>query len=214
MNTLDEIGLKFGTDKSSVAHNFLNLYDLHLKHLREQDVNLLEFGVLRGESLKMWSDYFPKGRIIGVDIDPATKIHEGGNRVVEIVDQSDTGRLMELAKEYGPFDVIIDDASHRWDHQITGLHTMYPFVKPGGFYILEDLHTSYGILQRDYAGTSLVSAAEYITKFTDTMMAGRFRDIEQEGDPFIRTFAPQTAYVALGINGTAVFRRNFKTLQS
>jgi hypothetical protein len=47
--------------------------------------------------------------------------------------------LVRLAA-VGPFDVIIDDASHASRHQQIALDVLFSFVKPGGLYIIEDLH--------------------------------------------------------------------------
>jgi hypothetical protein len=210
LKTLDEIGLFHGTDKSSVAHNFLDFYDLHLCELREKPITLLEFGVLNGQSLSMWGEYFPNGRVIGVDINPETLQYEGGNRTVEIGSQADIGQLARLALEYGPFDVVIDDASHFWDHQILTLQYLYPFVKKNGFYIVEDMHTSFGSLVTDYRHESPISPADYLTKLTNSMMAGRFIDLAEEPDAFIRSYTPLTSYVANCSGGSTLLRRNMR----
>ena len=41
------------------------------------------------------------------------------------------------------FDIIIDDASHKWADQFLSLSMVSPLLKEDGVYILEDLHTSY-----------------------------------------------------------------------
>jgi RimJ/RimL family protein N-acetyltransferase len=41
---------------------------------------------------------------------------------------------------HGPFDIVIDDASHVSTHQQIALASLFPHVTPGGFYIIEDLH--------------------------------------------------------------------------
>ena len=51
--------------------------------------------------------------------------------------------LNDLHQKYGGFDIIIDDAAHFWRHQIEAFHFMFPLLNPGGFYSIEDLHTSY-----------------------------------------------------------------------
>jgi len=35
------------------------------------------------------------------------------------------------------FNIIIDDGSHRDDHQLKTLENFYKLVKPGGFYIID-----------------------------------------------------------------------------
>ena len=51
--------------------------------------------------------------------------------------------LKSLADQYGPFDIVIDDGSHAPAHQVASLTALWPHVKVGGVYLVEDLHTSY-----------------------------------------------------------------------
>jgi hypothetical protein len=44
----------------------------------------------------------------------------------------------------GPdFDIIIDDGSHVGEHILTSFKILWSTVKPGGYYIIEDLHSIY-----------------------------------------------------------------------
>ena len=40
----------------------------------------------------------------------------------------------------GPYDLIVDDASHKAKHQVIGFDLYWPLVKPGGWYVVEDLY--------------------------------------------------------------------------
>lgn len=206
--SLDAIGRRFSTDKSSGAHDFLRHYDVLFDGLRESPVVVLEFGVLTGQSLRTWSEYFPNGTIIGADINPDVRQHEGGNRIIEIADQSDVSELVRLAFKYGPFDIIIDDASHMWNHQIVTLQYMYSHVKPGGFYVIEDTHTSFGSIASFYKGNSDISIATYLNRFSDTMMGHKFIDLDQEPDAFLRTYAPRTSSITHVLGGSSILRRD------
>ena len=95
--TLDEIGLKHGTDKASPHHNYLNFYETFMAPLREQPVCLLEIGVYKGASLATWREYFPYARIVGVDIQPSAKQFEAERVRVELADQSNLEHLAQLA---------------------------------------------------------------------------------------------------------------------
>src|SRR5258708_2927166 len=94
-------------------------------------VRVCEIGILNGESLRMWQSLFPLAEITGVDIN-ASSVFPGG--VKKIIASQDDPRLAEL----GPFDLIVDDASH--DGKLTGrtFEIMWPRVNPGGFYVVED----------------------------------------------------------------------------
>ena len=70
-----------------------------------------------------------------------------GNWFREVCDQADCGderRLEELAaqlsKQPGCFDIIVDDGSHASYHQQLTMLKLFPLVKSGGLYIIEDLH--------------------------------------------------------------------------
>jgi len=143
MNTprarLDEFGILRGTDKSSLNHDYLRHYERILGHLRHEPITLLEIGVFRGGSLRMWEDYMTAARIVGVDIVPECIQYAGGRREIEIGSQADRNFLNELGRRRSPH-VIIDDGSHMADHVILTFRTLFPHLRPGGIYIVEDLH--------------------------------------------------------------------------
>ena len=206
-DSLDRIGLKYGTDKASNHHDFLHFYERFFDPLRNQPVTLLEVGVYQGGSIRTWEEYFASGRIVGIDIDPATRRFASSRITIEMADQSNIQDLVGIGVRFGPFDVVIDDGSHLWDHQILTLQYMYPFLRPGGYYVLEDIDTSYGpIYTERYKGLSEISAAQYLQKFSDHLVAGEQFDISREPDPFIRSFARRTEFVAL-YRRTAILRR-------
>ena len=58
-------------------------------------------------------------------------------------DQADPESLRAAAAEAGPFDVVIDDGSHRSDHMLHTFHALFPSLSPGGVYIVEDLEANF-----------------------------------------------------------------------
>ena len=186
---LDQIGHQFGTDKSSVAHDYLRFYERFFGALRTSSASILEIGSFDGASLKTWEAYFENSRIVGADINPATLRFGHGRIRVEILDQSNVEQLVALAVKHGPFDIIIEDGSHQWEHQITTLRTLFPFLKKGGFYIVEDLQTNYGTMQADYRGVASQSCVDYLKRAVDLRVADDQLDIAREEDAFLRTYA-------------------------
>ena len=141
--TLDEIGLKYGTDKSSSGHSYLKYYQFFFEHLRDKRIKLCEIGVWKGASLKMWEEYFHDAELIlGLDIDEKVE-YNTETIITGVCDQSDVAELNHYARVYGPFDIIAEDGSHEAEHQILTFETMWEYVKSGGFYILEDTLCSY-----------------------------------------------------------------------
>jgi hypothetical protein len=140
----------YGTDKWSIYHQYTPHYERHLAPLRKRPVRLLEIGIGGdhddpsdgGASLRMWRRYFRHGEIHGMDLFDKSGV--AGDRItVHQGDQSDTGSLQALGAALAPIDVLIDDGSHRCSHVIGTFHALFPYVRPGGIYIIEDLETSY-----------------------------------------------------------------------
>jgi hypothetical protein len=150
---LDALAKYYGTDKSSYYHGYTEAYRRHLGPRRTAVRSVLEIGVggttshsgyetlAGGQSLNMWSRYFPKATILGIDIQ--AKAVSGPRIRFEQGDQSDPQFLARIAAQYGPFDVVIDDGSHIGRLTIASYAGLWPSVKPGGFYVIEDLATSY-----------------------------------------------------------------------
>lgn len=145
LKSLTEIGKQYGTDKA-LTHNFTDWYESKLSYLRFNKINLLEVGIGHGTSLQMWRDYFVNGYIYGADI--VNKFED--NRIVTaIFDQKVEEDYDKLFPEVS-FDVIVDDAGHLMYEQQLGFVKMFNRLKHGGFYIIEDLHTSLSELEHNY----------------------------------------------------------------
>lgn len=139
---------RHGTDKLWI-HHYDEEYTRHFDPLRDKPIRLLEIGIggwaiprRGGESLKVWRDFFEQGHIAGIDIERKDWLNE--ERVQTVVcDQSDVGQLEKLNREWGPWDVIIDDGSHIQSHILTSFRTLFPLLNPGGIYVIEDMATAY-----------------------------------------------------------------------
>jgi len=57
--------------------------------------------------------------------------------------QADEAFLKHICGQISPLDIIIDDGSHMVDHVLISLKTLFPFLREGGIYVIEDLATSY-----------------------------------------------------------------------
>jgi predicted O-methyltransferase YrrM len=142
--SLDHLAHRYQTDKASGRHGFAAIYDRILRARRDEPITLLEIGVYRGASLRMWARYFAHGEIHGVDVDERAREHGGERITIHIGDASRPEVLAPIvAQAGGRFDVIIDDGSHRYEHQYPSLVALWPHLAPGGLYAIEDLHTSY-----------------------------------------------------------------------
>jgi demethylmacrocin O-methyltransferase len=121
----------------------------HFKKFRRKKIKLLEIGVggyedpnIGGHSLRMWKKYFPLGEIFAIDIYDKSALQERRIKIFQ-GSQVDKDFLDEVTKETGEFDIIIDDGSHINEHVITSFKLLFPKLKDGGVYAIEDLQTSY-----------------------------------------------------------------------
>jgi predicted O-methyltransferase YrrM len=142
MEPLSSIASRYPTDKDEPGRRLLAAYEEMLGSRRHVPTRMLEIGIANGGSARMWLDYFDSVEIVAVDIEPDAANRAPANITVLVGDQGNERFLAELAT-HGPFDVVIDDGSHMSDHQIRGIKTLWPTVKPGGVYAVEDTHTSY-----------------------------------------------------------------------
>lgn len=143
---LDEIALAHGTDKASSHHGYAELYERYLP--RTDEGTLLELGwgghedpEAGGASARMWLDWLPDWRVVVVDNEEKTAeraLFDAGLVLLAPMDQASPKILA-----HGPFDVIIDDASHLSSKTIESFRLLWPHLKPGGWYVVEDTHMAY-----------------------------------------------------------------------
>jgi hypothetical protein len=148
LDPLTRIALRHGTDKWG-AHFYTPVYHQLFAHLRDRPVRLLEIGIggyefarLGGASLAMWADYFPNGRVLGIDV--FAKTLDLGPRVsVRQGSQDDAAFLARMSAEHGPFDIIIDDGSHVPAQVIASFDVLFPLLGDGGLYVIEDVQSTF-----------------------------------------------------------------------
>lgn len=139
-------GKVYETDK--INNGFMADYERIFAPLRERPVRLLEIGVAYGGSCELWSDFFPHPdtRVIGLDValPEATGDANSNSRItLEKCDQNDGERLREIALRYGPFDIVIDDGSHRYAETLKCYRQLFDHVRTGGYYVIEDWGVGY-----------------------------------------------------------------------
>jgi hypothetical protein len=147
-NDLNRLALLFHTDKWG-SHSYTKHYQRYFQPLKDKRLNVLEIGVggyehsdQGGESLRMWKAYFRKSRIVGIDLHDKTHFRE--HRIdIRQCDQTDSEALLRLSREYGGFDIIIDDGSHMNEHVIKTFQVLFPLLRPNGIYGVEDTQTAY-----------------------------------------------------------------------
>ena len=135
----------YDTDKGVLPH-YLRIYEECFEPLLDKDVRILELGINKGGSLLLWRDYFEKGTIVGLDINPCHIDDPTGRIHVYQGLQQDIKFLDRISRKEAPdgFDVIIDDCSHIGElTRISFWHLFDNYLKPGGIYAVEDFATGY-----------------------------------------------------------------------
>ena len=161
--SLTQLANRYGSDKGTIgptpecdAHNYTDIYEAYIGRHRYAPLNILEIGLgvlgdkwdarlvqgrnTGGASLKMWYDYFPSATIFGIDINPCPYLDNERIRTF-VADQgnvSDLESFVAAAKGI-EFDLIIDDGSHRPDHQQIAFGFFFKKLRSGGLYFIEDL---------------------------------------------------------------------------
>ena len=140
---------KSATDKYW-KHGYTYWYDIELaEHKGGHPIKILELGVARGASLMLWKDAFPNATVYGIDRNMKNLKPQFTDDAIHYLkcDINDTKKLNQLAKEHGPFTVIIDDANHDPKSQKQALKVLWPHVESqinrGGMYVIEDLHHNF-----------------------------------------------------------------------
>jgi SAM-dependent methyltransferase len=113
--------------------------------------SMLELGVWDGGSVAFWHEVLRPAKHVGVDLevraDSAYFRHYVRSRGLEDrvktmwgVDQSDADAMREIVATEFPegVDLVIDDASHRYAPSRASFETLFPLVRPGGLYVIED----------------------------------------------------------------------------
>jgi hypothetical protein len=141
LDLLSRIGTQYGTEK--VSQGFCAFYDRHLRARRKRIAKILEIGMLCGSSLYMWRDYFPNAGIHGMGLGPV-RLDSTDRITTHVGDQEDRATLQKMVEDAGTdFDLIIDDGGGSMGRQQASLGFLFPYVRPGGYYVVEDLHTSF-----------------------------------------------------------------------
>lgn len=150
---LTDLADKFGSDKGSSKHRYTELYQLLFLPFRQRKINFLEMGLLIGgpehgvdkdrktrdlPSIRMWLEYFTKANIFGLDVSDFAWFKDDRFSFVRC-DMGTRENIQKATGELPGMNIIIDDASHASHHQQNAFLELFPRLKSGGLYVIEDL---------------------------------------------------------------------------
>jgi hypothetical protein len=113
--------------------------------------NILELGLWDGGSLAFWFEMLRPQKMVGLDIEERADsdyfrryvaTRNFGKRISTYwgTNQADVVRLRQICEcEFdGPLDLVFDDASHLYTPTKVSFETLFPLLRAGGFYVIED----------------------------------------------------------------------------
>src|SRR5687767_15859096 len=138
------------TDKGPGGHNYTELYERLFFPWKDEPIRIFEIGIAGGGSLKMWESYFPQARIFAADILPKSEFDNARVKTL-VADQANRDQLQAAIDTSGSdIHILIDDGGHTMEQQQVSLGFLFKHVRPGGYYVIEDVHTSLPALWQGY----------------------------------------------------------------
>ncbi len=148
---LNNIFKKYGSDKGE-RHNYGSIY----QNLVGENRNplILEIGIgsennfmyasgFSAGSLKAWREFYPSGTVIGADIDiQSVKNVDPPAHVVDQTSEESLENLVDYLKQFNKLDLVIEDGFHDFHANIRTFIHIFPLLKSGGNYVIEDVHES------------------------------------------------------------------------
>jgi hypothetical protein len=175
---LCEMCLRSRSDKC--GNGYTAFYDKYFSPIRRSVNHILELGVMAGSSLQMWEEYFPNALILGLDngVHP-NKMKElsTGRVLVEFADQNKKENILGVTSRHGTFDIIVDDCSHFTRHQQSTLGWLFPAVRAGGFYVVEDIPATKALCNNEigWGQRDRVNGTDCTAYCLDNMSKGIFQ---------------------------------------
>jgi len=139
---LEYLSYKYGSDKSKDDHKYTDLYQMLFDNSRLSIQNITEIGANAGQSIQAWYEYFPNAHIFTYDVKRKSSMDKIAElyhkrvhyQIVDLVTNLDKTGLKDET-----MDLVVEDASHKPLQQRALLLNCFRLVKPGGYYIIEDI---------------------------------------------------------------------------
>lgn len=159
--------------------SYFPVYEKALRKLKDENISLLEIGVQNGGSLEIWAEYFRHAKVlVGCDINPKVmelKFNDSRINVIgeSALNSSAISKIKNISLE--GYDVIVDDGSHRSSDSIMNFINYFDLLKPGGIFIIEDMHCAYW---PEYGGGYFneLSISNFMKKIPDLLNIEHCRD--------------------------------------
>lgn len=145
---------------------------------------VLELGVYQGGSFVFLDQLLKPERISALELsnvpipalDKYVAANEDRARMYYGESQDNVKKLLEIVSHDfgGQLDLVVDDASHFYEQTKTSFKTLFPLIRPGGIYIIEDWSWSFQDVYQDPAHPwhSVASPANIMIDLMEDMARG------------------------------------------
>merc|ERR1740138_949290 len=149
---LEDLMYLYGTDKSKDDHKYSDLYATLFEPIRHSVRNVTEIGVKTGQSHKVWHEFFRNATVLGIDVfDGFADMSIAQERLKRFercrifkASSSDRDAVASLGWTAESMDIVVDDGAHDVETQEKTLIVMWPYIRPGGYYVIEDVEWDRG----------------------------------------------------------------------
>ncbi|CAL8463645.1 g3179 [Coccomyxa elongata] len=148
------------SDKSNRGSSYHYIYSKYLSPVRREPMRLLEIGMgcsmhngVEGmHSLSLWRKYLTNTKVSYVENDAEcaskhrAEIESVAKGKVYVGDQEDVNVLSEIvedAKTFSGYDIIVDDGGHKASQMLASFKVLWQSLKSGGIYVVEDISENY-----------------------------------------------------------------------
>ena len=138
-------------DKFLLGKHRLMVEDILELGTRENIKRIIDIGIFKGGSMALYALIFAPEKLVGIEYltTPEESLEKfiAGRGLQDSVrsyygtNQADTERLLQIIKAEFPdeaLDLVVDDASHFYRETRASFETLFPLLRPGGIYIIED----------------------------------------------------------------------------
>lgn len=190
---LTDLADRFGLDKGSTQHRYAELYHMLLNPWRDRPITFLEIGLCSDApaqdkpadlpSILMWLEFLPRAQVHRLDRADLCWFHHD-RFAFHRCDMDDRANIAAARAQMPEFDIIIDDASHASHHQQNGFLELFPRLRSGGLYIIEDLRWQ----PETYEKPGITKTAALFRSFSETR---RFAHDDKGVEAAFNALAPE-----------------------
>ena len=166
------------------GHTYLPLYETLMKDKKISAKNILEIGVQRGGSIKLWDDYFVNADIYGIDIEIVTNNcvkYLLNKKNIHLIkgDAYNNNFFEKISKDFNikniKFDIILDDGPHTLESMKKFINLYLDLLTDDGILIIEDIFYVewFDILKKEVPNNLL----KYVKTYDRRHIANKHNDL-------------------------------------